>query len=179
MKAFLRRCYRIYMQLACVKKNVRYPRDLHVSRGSLIMAPRDLQIGRQVIIGMNAWIAVDGSIGNGCLISSYVGIVGRRDHDHTKVGVPISRAPWIHENPREKREVDTIVIEDDVMIGFGATLLSGIRVGRGAIVGAGSVVLQDVPPYTVVAGNPAKTVSRRFPEERVEAHEAGLEGWSW
>lgn len=53
-----------------------------------------------------------------------------------------------------------IVIEDDVWIGFGATILKGVRVGKGAIIGAKSVVTHDVEPYTVVVGNPAQVVKR-------------------
>jgi acetyltransferase-like isoleucine patch superfamily enzyme len=51
-----------------------------------------------------------------------------------------------------------IVIEDDVWIGFKSTILKGVHIGRGAIVAAGSVVVEDVPPWTVVAGNPARVV---------------------
>lgn len=53
-----------------------------------------------------------------------------------------------------------IVIEDRVWIGFDAVILKGVRIGEGAIVGARSVVTRDVEPYTVVAGNPAKTIKR-------------------
>ena len=49
-----------------------------------------------------------------------------------------------------------IVIEDKVWIGIGATVLPGVRIGYGAIVGANSVVTHDVPPMTVVGGNPAR-----------------------
>ncbi len=51
-----------------------------------------------------------------------------------------------------------IVIEDDVFVGMDALILKGVTVGEGAVVGAGSVVTQDVPPRTVVAGNPAQMV---------------------
>ncbi len=51
-----------------------------------------------------------------------------------------------------------IIVEDDVWIGFGATILKGVRIGRGAVVGAKSVVTHDVEPFTIVAGNPAKVV---------------------
>ena len=56
-----------------------------------------------------------------------------------------------------------IIIEDDVWIGFKATILKGVRVGRGAVIAAGSVVTKDVLPFTVVAGNPACVV-RVLPE---------------
>ena len=51
-----------------------------------------------------------------------------------------------------------VVIEDKVWIGINATILPGVRVGYGAIIGANSVVTKDVPPMTVVAGNPARTI---------------------
>ena len=53
-----------------------------------------------------------------------------------------------------------IVIEDDVWIGFDSVVLSGVTIGRGAIIGARSVVREDVEPWTVVAGNPAVVIKR-------------------
>jgi acetyltransferase-like isoleucine patch superfamily enzyme len=50
------------------------------------------------------------------------------------------------------------VIEDDVWIGFSASIMKGVKIGRGAIIGAGSMVTKDVPPYAIVAGNPAQTI---------------------
>lgn len=55
-----------------------------------------------------------------------------------------------------------IVVGDDVWIGFGATILSGVHIGQGAVIGAGAVVTKDVPPYCVVGGNPARTIRYRF-----------------
>ena len=52
------------------------------------------------------------------------------------------------------------MIEDDVLIGANATILAGVKVGKGAIVGAGSVVLADVEEYTTVAGIPAKVINQ-------------------
>lgn len=56
-----------------------------------------------------------------------------------------------------------IVIEDDVWIGFKASIFKGVRIGRGAIVAAGSVVTKDVPPFTVVGGNPARVIRELTP----------------
>lgn len=53
-----------------------------------------------------------------------------------------------------------IEIEDDVWIGFNSIILSGVKIGKGAIIGAGSVVREDVEPWTIVAGNPAKIIKR-------------------
>lgn len=68
----------------------------------------------------------------------------------------------------EKREAlskGEIIIEDDVWIGEGVTILSGVKIGQGAIVAAGSIVSKNVEPYSIVAGNPAKTVKYRFNEK--------------
>lgn len=62
---------------------------------------------------------------------------------------------------------DTIV-KNDVWIGQNATILPGIHIGDGAIIGMNSVVGHDVPPYTIVAGNPAKEIRKRFDDELIE-----------
>ncbi|WP_102867997.1 CatB-related O-acetyltransferase [Pseudovibrio exalbescens] len=72
---------------------------------------------------------------------------------------------------------DTIV-EHDVWIGRGATIMPGVRIGSGAIIGAYSVVTKDVPAYTIAAGNPAKVVKQRFhPEEASRLLE--IAWWNW
>ncbi len=55
-----------------------------------------------------------------------------------------------------------IVLEDDVWIGYGSIILSGVRIGKGSIIAAGSIVTKDVEPYSVVGGNPAKLIKKRF-----------------
>ncbi|MEC2159781.1 CatB-related O-acetyltransferase [Virgibacillus halodenitrificans] len=58
-----------------------------------------------------------------------------------------------------------IKIEEDVWIGSNSTILSGITIGRGSIIGAGSVVTKDIPRYSIVAGNPAKVIRKRFSDD--------------
>jgi acetyltransferase-like isoleucine patch superfamily enzyme len=67
-----------------------------------------------------------------------------------------------------------IVIEDDVWIGYRAIVLKGVTVGRGSVVGAGSVVTRDVPRYAIVAGVPARKVGVRFSEDEIREHERVL-----
>lgn len=62
-----------------------------------------------------------------------------------------------------------VVIEDDVWVGFNAIILGGVKIGKGAVIGAGSVVTKDVPPYSIVAGNPAKVIKYRFSSEEISA----------
>lgn len=61
-----------------------------------------------------------------------------------------------------------IVIDDDVWIGYGATIMSGVHVGQGAIIAAGSVVTKDVAPYSIVGGVPAKIIKYRFNEPIID-----------
>ena len=56
-----------------------------------------------------------------------------------------------------------ITVDDDVWIGFRSTILSGVHIGQGAVIAAGSVVTKDVPPYAIVGGVPAKVIKYRFP----------------
>nr|WP_212757524.1 CatB-related O-acetyltransferase [Stenotrophomonas maltophilia] len=69
-------------------------------------------------------------------------------------------------------------IGNDVWIGHGAMIVSGVTVGDGACIGAGAVVSRDVPPYAVVAGNPAKVVRSRYDEQTIARLQA-IAWWNW
>ena len=78
----------------------------------------------------------------------------------------------------EWRRGHRVHIGHDVWIGHGAIVLPGRSVGTGAVVAAGAIVTKDVPAYTIVAGNPARTIKRRFPED-VANRLAELAWWDW
>lgn len=71
-----------------------------------------------------------------------------------------------------------IVIGNDVWIGYEAVIMSGVSIGDGAIIGARAVVTKDVPPYTVVAGIPAKEIKKRFNEETINKLQQ-IQWWNW
>ena len=71
-----------------------------------------------------------------------------------------------------------IIIGNDVWIGLGATIMGGVKIGSGAIVGTNSVVTKDVPPYAIAAGNPARIIRYRFDAETIEKFMA-LKWWNW
>lgn len=76
------------------------------------------------------------------------------------------------------RRSTPVTIGHDVWIGHGAIVLAGRSIGTGAVVAGGAVVTKDVPDYTIVAGNPARIIRRRFPEEIGERLKA-LAWWDW
>jgi phosphonate metabolism protein (transferase hexapeptide repeat family) len=78
----------------------------------------------------------------------------------------------------EWRREHRVHIGHDVWIGHGAIVLPGRSVGTGAVVAAGAIVTKDVPAYTVVAGNPARPIKRRFPEA-ITSRLAELAWWDW
>ncbi len=71
-----------------------------------------------------------------------------------------------------------IVIGNDVWIGYEAVIMSGVTIGDGAIIGTRALVTNDVPPYTIVGGVPAKQIRKRFPEEII-SELLKLKWWDW
>ena len=71
-----------------------------------------------------------------------------------------------------------VIIGNDVWIGYDAMILSGIKIGDGAVIAARSVVTKDVEPYSIVAGNPARLLRLRFPEHIIEALRE-ISWWNW
>ncbi|WP_298694854.1 CatB-related O-acetyltransferase [uncultured Sulfuricurvum sp.] len=71
-----------------------------------------------------------------------------------------------------------IIVGNDVWIGFEATIMPGVKIGDGAIIGAKSVVTKDIEPYTIVGGNPAKVIRKRFDDEVIEML-LTIKWWDW
>lgn len=67
-----------------------------------------------------------------------------------------------------------IIVEEDVLFGAFVTLMDGCRIGRGATIGAGAVIRNNVPPYSIVVGNPAKVVGFSFTPEQIIEHEKNI-----
>jgi phosphonate metabolism protein (transferase hexapeptide repeat family) len=84
----------------------------------------------------------------------------------------------VDEGFRRRRQGKRVTLGHDVWIGHGAVVMPGIAVGNGAAVGANAVVTRDVAPFTIVAGNPAKLLRRRFPQE-IAARIEALAWWDW
>jgi acetyltransferase-like isoleucine patch superfamily enzyme len=113
------------------------------------------------------WSAAAITIGSRVLISHNVNIHDNHSHSlsaanrHLHVKQIFSGGhPRVMEDPPIAAP---IVIEDDAWLGFNSTVLTGVTVGQGAVVGAGAMVTKDVPPYSIVVGNPARVVGHARP----------------
>jgi maltose O-acetyltransferase len=128
----------------------------------------NIRIGESCFIGEHAriWSGDSITIGNRVLISHDVNIHDNNAHSLSAQNrhLQISQI-FSHGHPQTLDDVASapIVIEDDAWIGFNSTILKGVKIGRGAIVGAAAVVTKDVPAYAIVAGSPAKIIGHARP----------------
>lgn len=127
-----------------------------------------IELGDDCYVGPGAkiWSFLPMQIGNRVFISHGVNI---HDTDSHSLSARERHERFLekmrHGRPlvREEKKCAPILIEDDVWIGFNAILLKGVRVGQGAVIGAGAVVTKDVAPYAIVVGNPARVVGNSRP----------------
>lgn len=150
------RCYAHCSKIGCCS---------YVMRNSTIV---DAEIGKYSPISWNVSIG-GGSVDHNMLAVSMNSLVHMR---RQFFGIP-------------KEETDFFdggryltVVGNDVWIASGANIIQGVHVGDGAVIGAGSVVIRDVPPYSVVVGNPGRVVKYRFPQRIIERL-LTLQWWDW
>lgn len=119
---------------------------------------KDLKAGKFGLIGYNSYICPNVEFGNYVLIAPEVSILGG-DHTYEQAGIPIIFG--------DRPKVPRTIIEDDVWIGRRVIINAGVKIGKGSIIAAGSVVTKDIPDYSIVGGVPAKLIKRRF-EDKIE-----------
>ena len=128
-----------------------------------IWGRQKIAIGRNFYIGRDSFIETDVVIGDNVMFANRVAVIGRYDHHYQQVGVPTRLASQVRDVNYNWKGVGMITtIEDDVWIGYGSTVLGGVTIGEGSIIGAGSLVAKDVEPYSIYAGIPARRVRSRF-----------------
>lgn len=145
-------------------------RHARINRGAKLV---DSTIGRYSYIGGGSW-AVGSDIGAFCSIARdvYIGLAGHTldmmstspifTEPHNGTGFSwTSNSDCAYTNGR-------VSIGNDVWIGYGAKIMSGISIGNGAIVAAGAVVTKDVPPYAIVGGVPAHIIRYRFEQQIID-----------
>ena len=128
-----------------------------------IWARKTVIIGKNFYIGRDSFIESDVIIGDNVIWANRVALVGKYDHHYQQVGVPISLASRIRDENYSWLGIDNVtVIEDDVWVGYGSTIISGVKIGTGSIIATGSLVTKDVEPYSIYGGVPAVKLKDRF-----------------
>jgi acetyltransferase-like isoleucine patch superfamily enzyme len=129
-----------------------------------------IEIGDYCYVGEQTrlWSAGRISVGHRTLISHQVTILDNLTHPLNPAARHAQfRAIITAGHPRDLDLGERpVVIGEDVLIGCASVILPGVTIGRAAVIGAGSVVTKDVPPYTIVAGNPAVTIRELTADER-------------
>ena len=130
-----------------------------------------IEIGNDVFIGKGAILMASDSfitIGNKVMFGPNVTIMGG-DHNINVVGKYMFDVKF-----KNQKDDLPVIIEDDVWIGASAIILKGVTISKGSVVAAGSLVKNNVPAYSIVAGIPAKVIRMRFENEDIQKHETVL-----
>ena len=125
-------------------------KNVNIEKGAQF--DRRVRLGSNSGIGVNAVIAPHVSIGDDVMMGPDC-MIFTSNHRMDGLDRPMWQQGFTEPRP--------VVIEDDVWMGARVIILPGVRVGRGSVIGAGSVVTHDVEPYSIVAGNPAKLIRYR------------------
>jgi acetyltransferase-like isoleucine patch superfamily enzyme len=151
-------------EFLCIAPDVKLGKDVKMSK---FINMYGCTIGDNVKLGAFVEIQKNASVGNNCKISSHTFVCeGVTIEDDVFVGHNVAfindSYPRATANGQLQTEADWAVektlVKKGASIGSGATILSKVTIGENAIVGAGSVVTKDVPPNTIVAGNPARKI---------------------
>jgi len=137
-----------------IGKNVKLGKNVKIWNFAYI--GDNTEIGDNVIIGSLAHIDYNVKIGNNVKIEGLVYIAPL-----SIIGNDVFIGPnavLTNDPYPPSRRLKGVIVEDMAVIGGGSVIKAGVRIGRGSVVGMGSVVIRDVPPETVVAGNPAKPI---------------------
>jgi maltose O-acetyltransferase len=126
-------------------------KNVNVERGAWF--GYNLEIGDNSGLGINSQLYTGGGIviGDNVMMGPDV-VILTQNHKYDDVTRPMMEQGY---------ESAPVIIEDDIWIGTRVVILPGVRIGRGSIIGAGSVVAGDIPPFSIVGGNPAKIIKGR------------------
>ena len=126
-------------------------RGLYINRNATIS--RDIKIGNNSGIGANSVIGKCTSIGDNVMMGPQC-MIYTRNHRFDRVDIPM--------NQQGMQDFKPVVIGNDVWIGARVTILPGVQIGNGCIIGAGAVVTKDLPDFAIGGGNPARVLKFRI-----------------
>lgn len=165
MKQLIRKLRFLYL-IKIKWRRFSFGKNPYIGRMVYMYAKHSICAGDNFYIGKFSQIECDAEIGNNVIIANRVALLGKYDHHYQQIGVPIRLASSIRDrNYSWKGLTSKVVIEDDVWVGYGSIIMSGVTIGKGSIIAAGSLVLKDVASYCIYGGIPAIKIGNRFDNE--------------
>ncbi len=123
---------------------------VNIEKGAVFAS--DIRIGDDSALGIRCYIEEGTVIGN-CVMMGPECMIFTKNHRFDRTDIPMCK--------QGETEVRPVIIGDDVWLGARVTILPGARIGSGSVIGAGAVVLGDIPPMSVAVGNPARVIKTR------------------
>lgn len=175
MKTILKRIKTLIKIWLTQSKSDLYPPFLISTKGQIISKGKEsYHNGNFIVKGAGGIL----EIGSYCAIGSDVKVI-LSNHDVSQVCMQYTFYRKNFDiNLTQKSELLTTVIENDVWVGDNVMIMPGVQIGTGAVLGAGAIVTKNVEPYSIVGGNPAKLIRKRFSEERISELLAS-KWWDW
>lgn len=136
-------------------EGIRIGDNVMISRNTIIGCKEgSIYIGENTNIGINCLIHSESSvkIGANTLIAAYCYIVGGGSHDFSRIDIPVIQQGSVSKG---------IIMEDNLWLGAGVKVLDGVRIQRESVIGAGAVVTEDIPEFSIAVGMPARVVKKR------------------
>lgn len=163
-------CFAVYLivkhlpnnesRIKCFQKSIRsfIVRGFASSAGCKIDIQKNATLSPSLVIGNHSGIGANAIIGRGTIIGDNVMMgpdcyIYTRNHEFSRTDIPM--------NQQGMRDFEPVIIGNDVWIGARVTILPGVKIGNGCIIGAGSVVTKDIPDYAIGGGNPARILKFR------------------
>ncbi|MCH1941115.1 acyltransferase [Holdemania massiliensis] len=143
------------------KKFAKCSADLRFSPENSILTYPTIIVGKNVFINAHAYMSGDIVIGDDVLIGPNCFFTST-DHEYVNVGQFI--------NSQERRASKPITIDNDVWIGSHVSLMPGVHIHEGVVIGADSMVLQSIPPYCVCIGKPCRPIKIRYSDAELRQH---------
>jgi len=118
-------------------------------------------------------------IGKFCSFAFGVKIFSGGEHFYDRISTyPFNKIFKLGKDYSDVRSKGDVIIGNDVWVGYESIILSNVKIGNGAIIGARSVVSKDIPPYAIAVGNPIKIIKYRFSEEQIDKLNK-IQWWNW
>jgi len=161
--------------------------DVFISKNVEIKRPKLINIGDHVAIDSYFYITTKATIGNFVHISAHVGVIGGQNAElimgnftnislggriicgsDSFMGAGLITAPGIPDIYLDDKKITKVVFEDFVNTGANVTILAGVKLSVGSVIGANSLVIHDTEPWTIYAGSPAKPIKNRKKTKMIE-----------